>query len=437
MGIKLKYGEGTIEVQIPDSVDVTILEPKKREPVLSIRDALNTALVKAGENRQVFLPVLKKNQKVAIAIPDETRPLPIAEILPHLLEWLYAEISDLRPEGVTIVIGCGLHPTVDAHKATERLIPPNIAHGCRVIVHDAFTSPTVNFGFTSKGTPIHVNEGFATADHKIVVGLIDPHQIVGFTDGISGLIIGCSGEATIEHNHSLMFHDAATAGVLDGNPVREDLNEAGELIDIDLAVDFVLAPNKEVVEVLAGLPLDNLSRGAQTAAALYGVAIDEKFDIVVASCGGYPKDICLYQAQKGLHLASQAVKNGGHILLLAALSQGVGDDIYFDYVSQFTTPEEVLVDFRKQEFRMGAHKAFLFGRTLSEFDVAVHSELDQGILKKCHLRAANPSQVIAEWLENSPGNNKKIGVITNANTTYFYNIHGGLEISSVLKQVKK
>ena len=86
---------------------------------------------------------------------------------------------------------------------------------------------------------------------------------------------------------------------------------------------------------------------------------------------------------------------------------------------------------------MGAHKAFLFGRTLSEFDVAVYSELDQGILKKCHLRAANPSQVIAEWLENSPGNNKRIGVITNANTTYFYNIHRGLEISSVLKQVKK
>jgi nickel-dependent lactate racemase len=418
MDIKLKYGEGTIEIQIPDSVDVTVLEPQKRKPVFSIRDALNAALVEAGEQLQ-FLPVLKKNQTVAIAIPDETRPLPIAEILPHLLEWLYTEISDLRPERVTIVIGCGLHTTVADYKAIERLIPPNIAQGCRIIVHNAFTSPTVDFGLTSKGTPVHINEGFATADYKIVVGLIDPHQIVGFTDGISGLITGCSGEATIEHNHSLMFHDAATAGVLDGNPVREDLNEAGELIDIDLAVDFVLAPNKKVVEILAGLPLDNLHRGAQTAAALYGVSIDEKFDIVVASCGGYPKDISLYQAQKGLNIASQAVKKGGHILLLAALTQGVGDDIYFDYVSQFTTPDEVLSDFRKQRFRMGAHKAFLFGRTLSEFDVAVHSEMDRGVLQKCHLRAADPSHVIAEWLEDAP-ESKSIGIITNANTTYFF-----------------
>ena len=74
---------------------------------------------------------------------------------------------------------------------------------------------------------------------------------------------------------------------------------------------------------------------------------------MVASCGGYPKDICLYQAQKGLNLASQAVRKGGHILLLAASTQGVGDDVYFDYVSQFTSPEEVLADFKKQGFRMG------------------------------------------------------------------------------------
>lgn len=418
MRFELKYGNGTIEIQIPESAEVRVLEPKKLEAVSSLPSALCEAFVQAGERRLDFLPILKEKKTVAIAIPDETRPLPIAKILPCLLEWLFVQIPDLIPERVTIVVGCGLHPTDDS-KAIERLVPPGIAHGCRVVVHDAFNSPTVDFGRTSKGTPVQVNKEFATADYKIVVGQIDPHQIVGFTDGIFGVIIGCGGEATIEHNHSLMFHDAARVGVLEGNPVREDLDEAGQMIGVDLAIDFVLAPNKEVVEVLAGRPVDTLRQGARTSADLYGVAIDETFDIVVASCGGYPKDICLYQAQKGLNLASQAVKRGGHILLLAALHHGVGDDIYFDYVSQFTTPEEVLSDFRKQEFRMGAHKAFLFGRTLTEFDVAVHSELDHGVLQQCHLRAADPSKVIAEWLEECSGS-KKIGVITSANTTYFY-----------------
>jgi nickel-dependent lactate racemase len=285
--------------------------------------------------------------------------------------------------------------------------------------HDAKTSPMVDYGSTSRGTPVLVNSLMAGADFKVVIGQIDPHQFVGFTGGSKGIVIGCGGEATIEHNHSLMFHDDARVGVLEGNPVREDLNEAGSMIGIDLAVNLIMAPSKEVVQILAGDPLDMLMQGAETCAALYGVAIDEEYDIVIASCGGYPKDICLYQAQKGLNLASQAVRKGGHILLLAASTQGVGDDVYFDYVSQFTSPEEVLSDFKKQGFRMGAHKAYLFGRTLNQFNVAVSSELDAGVLQKCHLRSADPSRIIGEWVGNFT-TVPRIGVIPNANTTYFY-----------------
>ena len=417
MEITLQYGKGTKKIQIPDSVHVTVLEPKKMNPVSSVAMSLNKALLEAVKCNPDILPVLKKNQTVAIAIPDETRPLPTVEILPHIVEWLFGQIPDLAPQHVNIIVGCGLHANQD-QQSIAKSMAHHLPQGCRVIVHDAFNSPTVNLGVTSRGTPVLINEAFATADYKVVVGQIDPHQIVGFTDGVSGLITGCSGEATLEHNHSLMFDPAAKVGVLDGNPVREDLNEAALLVGIDLAVDFVLAPNKEVIKVLADRPVETLREGAKTSASLYGVSIDKKFDIVVASCGGYPKDICLYEAQKGLNLASQAVRPGGHILLLAALSRGVGDDIYFDYVSQFTSPEEVLSDFRKQEFKMGVHKAYLLGRTLCEFDVAIHSEMDHGILLKCHLRAADPSSVVAEWLENG-SNEKTIGIITSANTTYF------------------
>jgi nickel-dependent lactate racemase len=171
--------------------------------------------------------------------------------------------------------------------------------------------------------------------------------------------------------------------------------------------------------MIAGKPHQVLETGAETCSAIYGVGIDEKFDIVIASCGGHPKDICLYQAQKGLNLASQALRPGGHILLLAASPQGVGDDIYFDYVSQFTTPEDVLRDFKKTGFQMGAHKAYLFGRTLADFDVAIASDLDPGVLRKCHLRAAEPTVIVNEWLEafSTP---PRIAVVPNANTTYFY-----------------
>ena len=194
------------------------------------------------------------------------------------------------------------------------------------------------------------------------------------------------------------------------------------MVGIQLSLNVVLNAEKKIVQMLAGRPLEVLERGAETCSAVYGVGISEKFDIVIASCGGHPKDICLYQAQKGLNLASQALRPGGHILLLAASPQGVGDDIYFDYVSQFMTPEEVLSDFKETGFRMGAHKAYLFGRTLADFDVAISSDIDPGILRKCHLRAADPTVIVSEWVAAFNGH-PRIAVVPNANTTYFYSIH--------------
>jgi nickel-dependent lactate racemase len=242
---------------------------------------------------------------------------------------------------------------------------------------------------------------------------------VGFTGGSKAAVIGCASAETIEKNHSLMSAADARVGRLRGNPVREDLNEAGEMVGIDFAVNLVLDADKKAVHLAAGKPMAVLESCAATCAEVYGVGITEKFDIVVASCGGYPKDICLYQAQKGLNLASHAVKPGGHILLLAASPQGVGDDIYFDYVSQFTTPAEVIRDFKSTGFRMGAHKAYLFGQTLVNYNVAVFSDLDPGVLRKCHLRAADPATIVAEWVAAFDGA-PRLAIIPNANTTYFY-----------------
>ncbi|MGD9331555.1 MAG: nickel-dependent lactate racemase [Desulfobacterales bacterium] len=419
MDIELKYGEGRKTIYIPDKADVSILEPSAMPPVASIAEAVKGALASPRAGPSFSDHLLRVNpSSVVIVVPDETRPTPLQQILPPLLDVLFAELPGLAQEAVTILIGGGLHPPLDP-AAAGRLVPPVIAGDARIRSHDAIHSALVDFGRTSRGTSVRINARFSRSDFKIVVGQIDPHQFVGFTGGSKGVVIGCGGAETIEHNHSLMFDDNAQVGRLHGNPVREDLNEAGLMAGIDLALNCVLDADKRVVQMLSGPPLDVLEAGADTCARLYGVAIEEKFDIVVASCGGYPKDICLYQAQKGLNLASQAVKKNGHILLLAASPQGVGDDIYFDYVSQFTTPEEVLHDFRKIGFKMGAHKAYLFGRTLARYNVAVFSDLDPGILRKCHLQAADPSRIVSEWV-NAMERPPRIGVIPNANTTYFY-----------------
>jgi nickel-dependent lactate racemase len=419
MEVDLKYGGGRQILRIPEKALVSVLKPAVLPTLADVEGALESALGSPiGRPSLEEMLARAAPRSVAIAVPDETRPVPLKLLLPALLRRLRGALPALDPSAFTIMIGGGLHPPPDP-AGQERVVPRSLAAGCGVATHDAVRSRMADYGRTRHGTRVRINATFAEADFKIVVGQIDPHQFVGFTGGSKGVVIGLASKETIEQNHALMFHAAAQVGVLEGNPVREDLDDAGELVGIDLAVDVALDPEKKVVRLLAGAPIDVLREGARTSAEVYGVGIDEKFDIVIASCGGHPKDITLYQAQKGLNLASHAVEQGGKILLLAACPQGVGDEIYFDYVCQFATPAEVLDHFQKLEFKIGAHKAYLFGRTLANFDVAVASDLDPDILRKCHLRAADPSVVIRDWVEHFQGR-PRVAIVPSANTTYFH-----------------
>ena len=419
METELKYGNHLHRIQIPNKAEVTVLKPNTFPELDSIPDALQKTLARPTGSRPLrTLLQEKKPKKIAIAIPDETRPVPVKDILPELLAQIRSALPELKADDVNIIIGGGLHPPQD-QKAQNRILPRNIVPGCSIFTHDAKNSRVKDFGTTSRGTPVRINSAYASAEFKMAVGQIDPHQFVGFTGGAKGVAIGCASAETIEHNHGLMFSEYARVGNIDKNPVREDLNEAGRMIGLDFVINVVMNADKKVVRLLAGEPEKVLKQGSKTCAAVYGVRLSHKFDIVVASCGGLPKDISLYQAQKGLNLASHAVKRGGQILLLAACTQGVGDDIYFDYVCQFATPGEVLQDFKMLGFKMGAHKAYLFGRTLANYDVAVLSDLDPAILRKCQLRAAEPSKIISEWVDRFEYK-PQLAIIPDANTTYFY-----------------
>lgn len=419
MRFDLKYHDGYKTILVPNNIKADILQPESLPVVEDIEKTLNHTL-----NNPLGCPELSElldpleQPDIAIAIPDETRPTPVKHIIPVLLTHIFDAKPGIQPGQIKIIIGGGLHEPVDA-QTQERILPESMRKGCPVYSHDAVNDRMIQFGTTSRGTPVAVNEIIGNADLKIVVGQIDPHQFVGFTGGSKGITVGCASSEIIKHNHSLMFDDNALVGCMDSNPVRQDLNESGKMIGIDFAVNVVLNTDKEIVELLAGEPVAVLEQGAITCAALYGIRINKNYDIVVASCGGSPKDLCLYQAQKGLNQASQAVKKGGEILLLAACHQGIGDKIYFDYVVQFASPEAVIKDFKSQGFKMGAHKAYLFGRTLINYDVAIFSDLDPSIMSQCHLRAADPSNIIQEWIDSFEGT-PKLAIIPFANTTYFY-----------------
>jgi nickel-dependent lactate racemase len=420
MDIALKYGHATTTLTLPDRVDVDVLEPASLPVIRDMATVLDGAL-----DRPLQLPRLEERAApatIAIAVPDETRPFPTKSLLPLLLKRLHRAYPALSPADVTIVVGGGLHPPHDP-PALERILPREVLGKYHVVPHDAKHAPIADYGATSRGTPVRINLAFAQAEMKIVMGMLDPHQFAGFTGGAKGVAIGCSSAETIQANHALMFDEKAQAGVREGNPVREDLDEIGRIAGVELAVNVVLDKDKQVVGLWAGDPEAVLAAGAEVCAKVYGVTIEKPYDIVVASCGGHPKDICLYQAQKGLNLSSRAAAPGGKILLLAACGQGVGDEDYFDYVCRFDSPAAVFHDFTEHGFRMGAHKAFLFSRTLDSFEVAVSSELNPAVLSSCMLERADPQERLNQWLDSLQGR-VRVGVVPNANATYFSRASG-------------
>lgn len=416
MRVEIKYGTGSLPLILPEGVKADVFEPKTApcldDPVAELHAALDSPLG--------CLPLEGRHApaSVAIALPDETRPFPIKLLLPPLLDRIFAAFPTLNGEDVTLVVGGGLHPPADAAQLA-RILPEDL-RGCRVTAHDAERSPVCSYGLTSRGTPVEINAEYSRAELKIVMGMVDTHQFVGFTGGAKGVVIGCASAAMIAANHRMLREAAAVAGNVTDNPVRLDLNEAGEMAGVALAVNVVLDAGKKPVAVLAGLPPTVMREASRLTGELYGLPFSEPYDIVVASCGGHPKDICLYQAQKGLNSAMQCARPGGGIVLAAQCSQGIGDDAYYDYVRKFTSAEELKKAFEASEFRMGAHKAYLFARTTTQYDVVLHSDLPEELLKECHLRKGELQQTVDRWLAANP--KARVAVIKNANSSFFRRI---------------
>lgn len=419
MRYSLKYGHKECTFRLPAGVHAQLLAPVPMVPLADMRQHLIRSL--ARPLRAVSFAERSCPTSVAIAVPDETRPTPLKQLLPPLLQELRRAWPRLEPDNIVILVGGGLHPAPDTAQL-RRILPPE-AFVCRVLAHDAESAACTYYGNTSRGTPVEINAVYAAAEYKICLGQIDPHQFQGFTGGAKGVVVGLGSRSCITANHALMTETGAEAGHVADNPARRDLDEASEQIGIDLAVNVVLDPAGRAVALHTGRPTDVLAAGWPTAAGIYGLKLDRHFDMAVASCGGHPKDICLYQAQKGLNFASRAVAKGGHIILLAACGEGVGDARYADYVRQFSDPAEQMREFCQKGFRVGPHKAFLFSRTLRDYSVGLVSELDAATLTRCLLTKVSLQEdldrnlaVLAERLGRQP----RVAIIPNANTTYFH-----------------
>ncbi len=373
MEIRIPYGRGEATANVADDRGVDIIEaeevPPAADPLKTVRTALDRPT--GGFKWDDFAGA----GSVAIAVNDKTRPVPHDELLPPLMERLAA--LGIPDAAITFLVAVGTHPAMTRDEFPS-ILPADILKRYRVVSHNAEnTESLVHLGETPAGTPVWSNRAYVGSDFKIVVGNIEPHQFVGFSGGVKTAAIGLAGPKTINRNHALMTHPDSQLGEYDTNPARQDVEAIGKLVGIHLALNAVLNHKRQIVHAIAGEPRAVMQAGIGLSRQVCLVRARAKYGLTIASPGGHPKDINLYQAQKGLAHAARITRDGGTIILAAACPEGTGSRHYEDWMQGKRSYEEVLACFRAEEFRIGPHKAFQIARDASRARLLFCSNMDE------------------------------------------------------------
>ena len=375
MKLEFGFGSGTQSVSVPEANLMGILQAAPVQRAGSEEEELRRALrepVDSPPLRQLVRP----GETVAIVTSDVTRPMPTARVMPLLLDELYA--AGIRREDITLVFACATHRhQTDAERrrlAGERA-------WAEICCADSDPDDCLYLGRTAAGTPVNITRRVAEANRRICLGNVEYHYFAGYSGGAKAIMPGCSTLSAIENNHGRMLLPGACAGELAANPVRQDLEEAAAICGVDFILNVVLGEHKEILRAEAGELIAAHRRLCAFLDLVYRRELKTPADIVIASQGGAPKDLNLYQTQKALDNASRAVREGGVIILVGSCREGLGGEVFREWMTGAASPEEILGRYRREGFRLGAHKAAAIARVLCKAQVFLVSEMEESLVR--------------------------------------------------------
>jgi lactate racemase len=318
----LKYGQQSLDFDLPAAQLLYEIQGRHAAAIDDVAAGYRRALdhpLDAPPLRELIAP----GHRVAILVSDITRAWQRNDItLPVLLDYLNQ--AGLPDDRVTLVIGVGAHRPNTESEFIE-LCSKEVCHRVRVVNHDAWDSDMAFLGKTSRGTEVAVNPIIAQADRLILTGGVIYHYMAGFGGGRKSILPGAASLRTIQQNHLLALTDKigggtnpqCASGLTRGNPLHEDMMEVAAFLKPDFLINVVPNLDGALAGIFSGNWVSAWMEACGRVRHIYGVHIAEKADIVIATAGGYPKDINLYQSQKTIDNATYAMKPGGVCIILA------------------------------------------------------------------------------------------------------------------------
>jgi nickel-dependent lactate racemase len=381
MQCEIKYGRKGLTVDIPDTAQVFHAEkmPLSSEGFADISQSIENPIGSAS------LAQLARNKKNAcIVVSDATRPVPNKTLLPLIIDALLK--AGISPENVHILVATGIHrPPTEAE--LFEMMGEQVLSRHKIFTHNARDRTAITrLGFTQSGTPIDINLLYLESDLKVVVGLVEPHFMAGFSGGRKSIAIGLTSTDAMKHLHgpALLEQPNTRNCMLDGNPLHAELLEIATTAGVDFCVNVVLGNERQIGRIFAGDLLYSHLEACSFANRYLTQPRAGLFDVVLTSSAGYPLDTTFYQAVKGLVGAIDILAPNGTIILAAECSRGLGSSefrkvlqvldksiSYSRFLEEISQPAQFILDQWEVEMLVKAlkkAKLFFFSEGLCEDD---------------------------------------------------------------------
>lgn len=323
MDFQLPYYKGTLPLHVPDKnlQHVLVNHAEEFHSDRSEADIVRGALAEPiGTPPLSVLAQGKRN--ILVITSDHTRSMPSGITMPILLE----EIRKGQPDAsITILIATGLHRPTTQEELLERFGPDIVARE-RIVVHNAFQPEEMRYVCQlPSGAGLSVNRLALESDLIVSEGFIEPHFFAGFSGGRKSILPGICSQETVNENHSAkaIASPLATTGVLQGNPIHEDMAYAARKVGLAFILNVAMDAEKHIVAAFAGDCIQAHARGCAFVSDMCGVD-KVTSDIVITTNSGYPLDQNLYQTPKGVSTAAACAGEDGVLILGASLCDGVG-----------------------------------------------------------------------------------------------------------------
>jgi nickel-dependent lactate racemase len=327
MDLTLKYGRGSVAFTFPEYTHI----PEYREPAYEINKAefildFNQHLPSGSAN---YL-------NVAVVVSDKTRLCGYPEYLPWLVEVLAT--YGAKKENITFYIAYGTH----ARQTEEESLNSygQVYKDYRFVQHDCTdVAAFENRGATSRGTPVAIRKDILQSSLLITFGSISHHYFAGYGGGRKLLFPGLALKEAVYHNHGLFLDlknrtlsNGCQPGKLEGNPLAEDLKEIDDFMPPKISVHGILNSSGKVCRLITGKSYEDFTAACRVHDSYFRYAGEELYDLVVASGGGYPKDINFIQAHKAVHHSAAFVRDGGTLIVLTECIDRIGSNYFMKYL---------------------------------------------------------------------------------------------------------